>query len=211
MPTFSLLLLLAALFLASTLGVPHEAPEGVELPSDPKKKVEVYRTTKQWLGNSLSSDWWWKLNDGDAPGIHTGYNITDWFEVWVKNQNRTITVKIRSGMSECRHSQTYFANVTGPSGQVIERFKFKLNTEGLSPDTWRLYQGGRLKSDYVWARGRETLSGDITVRQHKKAVVHIHCGNREKDCKIVTNGDIPIDYLITLFTCGNVRVTECDW
>ncbi|MBW0508184.1 hypothetical protein O181_047899 [Austropuccinia psidii MF-1] len=211
MLTFSLLLLLKALFLASTLGVPRKSLDGVEFPSDPYQKVEVYRTTKKWLANSFSSDWWWKLDDGDTPGIHTGYNITNWFDVWVKNHNRTITVKIRSGTMECHHSQTYLANVTGPSGKVVEQFKFKLNTEGPFPDTWRLYKGGRLESDYIWARGRQTLSGDIKVRHHNKAVAHIHCGDLEKDCKITTNSDIPIDYLITLFTCGDVRQAQCDW
>ncbi|MBW0494059.1 hypothetical protein O181_033774 [Austropuccinia psidii MF-1] len=211
--SFSLLTLFSAFFLAPTLVVLRKSTAGVELPDDPKAKVKVYSTAKMDLWNRKHSNWTWTLDGNNDFRIVTGYDRVGWFGAYVNNsmQHRTLNVKIRSGLMHCGRSQTYFVNVTDASQNVIEQFNFKINTRGPLIDNWRLLNGTRLKSSYVWGRGWRTLSGDIRREKKGPEVAHIHCGNDALNCSIYTNDEIPIDYLIALHTSGNVREAFCNF
>ncbi|MBW0510235.1 hypothetical protein O181_049950 [Austropuccinia psidii MF-1] len=177
MCSFSLLILLQALFLAPILAVPTKSTDDVELPSDPSRKVKVYSTNKTDLDGSKVASWTYALDGGGALKITTGFSIETHFSAYVYNQidKRNITVTIRDREMQCGSSQTYFAKVTDRSHDVIEQFDFKMFTRGRRPDRWHLLKRKSLQATYVWFRGKRTLTGDIRRQDNHKKVAHIHC------------------------------------
>ncbi|MBW0546918.1 hypothetical protein O181_086633 [Austropuccinia psidii MF-1] len=177
--SFSILHLCIAFFLSPTVVVLKKSSEGIALPDDPNATVKVYRTTKMDLTAKHQGKWIWTLDGNSDLQIETGYDREVWFGAYVNTpmNGRTISVKIRSGLMDCRSSQTYFANVTHASRGLIEQFNFKINTRGAFADHWHFLKGKSLKSSYVWGRGGRSLSGDIIKERNGTEVAHIHCNS----------------------------------
>ncbi|MBW0480473.1 hypothetical protein O181_020188 [Austropuccinia psidii MF-1] len=235
-------ILLAAFSLAPTLVVPTASIDDIKPPSDPSKKVKVYRTSKAFLAKMENNSWDWELDGDSHLKIQTGYNTGASFEAYVNDgtKNRTLTVQIHSGKIHCRSSQTYSAKITNRSNKTTEQFDFKLHTRGPLSDHWHLLKGTSLNETYIWFRKTYSLSGSVIRKDIDKKVAHIHCisisfcinfsqpfqkamlveisliirsfvlsgGYGQLDCKISTNDELPIDYLIALLTCADVRHTR---
>ncbi|MBW0494784.1 hypothetical protein O181_034499 [Austropuccinia psidii MF-1] len=207
---FSISIFLAVFSLAPTLVVPTTSIDDVELPSDPNKKVKVYHTFKKFLYKVDNSSWYWELDGDSHLKIQAGYDTRGSFGAYVVNgmKNRTLTVQIHSGKMHCRSSQTYSANIVNQSNKTVENFDFKLHTRGGFSDRWHLIEGQSLKETYVWFRKTLSLSGPVKRKDNEKKVAHIHCDTDQIDCKISTNDELPIDYLIALITCADIRCTS---
>ncbi|MBW0490051.1 hypothetical protein O181_029766 [Austropuccinia psidii MF-1] len=213
MLSFSLLIQLVAFFLAPTLVVLRKSTDDVELPADPNAKVKTYRTNKTESVRLQKNHWLWTLDGGGDLQIKTGWDTTGWFTAYVNNErnNRFVTVKIRSGKVKCYSSQTYFANVTDKSQNIIEQFDFKLFTRGIYQDRWHFLKGKSLQEKYVFFRRKHSLSGPIKQQGHDQKDAHIHSDDYQQICSISTNDVLPIDYLIALHTCGDNRRAACSW
>ncbi|KAI7967240.1 hypothetical protein MJO29_000517 [Puccinia striiformis f. sp. tritici] len=107
--------------------------------------------------------------------------------------------------------------------RTSDSIDYEFNPRGWLTDSWKIKKGRLLAEDYVWERNRMGLAGPIKDKQGRQ-VAHFHARTwgqqwvamswhskvpHATTYTIETNDEIPIEYLVGLFTVAIVRMDKC--
>ncbi|KAI9601268.1 hypothetical protein H4Q26_001082 [Puccinia striiformis f. sp. tritici PST-130] len=121
---------------------------------------------------------------------------------------------INTQLEWCGYKQTY---------RTSDSIDYEFNPRGWLTDSWKIKKGRLLAEDYVWERNRMGLAGPIKDKQGRQ-VAHFHARTwgqqwvamswhskvpHATTYTIETNDEIPIEYLVGLFTVAIVRMDKC--
>ncbi|OAV96640.1 hypothetical protein PTTG_12400 [Puccinia triticina 1-1 BBBD Race 1] len=164
-----------------------------------------------------------EANGADTLQVRTQFDgpSAEAFRMSVTNPQRhefTIGLElepnIKPQLEWCGYKQTY---------RTTDGVSFDFHPRFWLSDRWEIKRGGVLTEDYIWERNQMGLAGPIKDKQGRP-VAHFHARTWGHEWiamswhtkrphttiySIVTNDDIPIEYLVGLFTVAIVRMDKC--